>query len=196
MTKMLNEMIICSPAIWQPMLQQQVFRGLLDGFSYPGRIVACADSETTACLAILIALIDGETTLADPQQCLNSALWAKLETRPCIPEKAAFILLDGTQSADLNPCIGTLETPETGATILLRVGALHPDSSGNLRLQLSGPGIETITSISVDGLHPAWITARQEWVSAFPLGVDLLLCDEHHFVAIPRTTQIKMGDAA
>jgi len=193
---MLNETINCSPVIWQPMMQQQVFRGLLDSFSYPGRIVACADSETTACLAILIALGDGETTLADPQQLLQPALWAKLETRPRIPEKAAFILLDGAQAADLNPCIGTLEKPETGATILLRVGALHSGLSGNLRLQLSGPGIESTTSISVDRLHPAWITARQEWCSAFPLGVDLLLCDEHHFVVIPRTTQIEMGDAA
>lgn len=193
---MLNETINCSPVIWQPMMQQQVFRGLLDGFSYPGRIIACADIDTTACLAILIALVDGETTLADPQQLLQPALWAKLETRPCILEKAAFILLDGAQSAALKPCIGTLETPETGATILLRVAALNPDLTGNLRLQLSGPGIESTTSISVDGLHSTWITARQEWVSAFPLGVDLLLCDEHHFVAIPRTTQIAMGDAA
>jgi len=176
--------------------QQQMFRGLLDGFSYPGRIVACADSETSACLAILIALVDGETTLADPQQLLPQTLWPRLETRPCLPEKAAFILLDGALAVDLNPCIGTLDAPETGATLLLRVSALYADLSGSLRMQLSGPGIETTTFISVDGLHPAWITARQDWVSAFPLGVDLLLCDEHHFVAIPRTTQIAMGDTA
>lgn len=192
---MLNKTINCSPAIWQPMLQQQVFRGLLDGFSYPGRIKTCADSETTASLAILIALVDGETTLADPQQLLGSALWTRLETRHSIPEKSAFILLDGAPEPDFQPCTGTLDAPETGATILLRVGALHADFTGNLRLQLSGPGIETSTSISVDGLHPAWISARKEWVSAFPLGVDLLLCDEHHFVAIPRTTQITMGVA-
>lgn len=184
----------CTPAIWQPLLQQQVFRGLLDSFSYPGRIIACADSDTTACLAILIALVDGETTLADPHQLLSKALWDKLETCACTPEKAAFILLDGTQIPDLHPCIGTLDAPETGATILLRVTALHPDLSGKLRLRLSGPGIETVNSISVDGVHPAWMSARQEWVLDFPLGVDLLLCDEHHFVAIPRTTQI--GEAA
>lgn len=193
---MLSKTFNCSPAIWQPLLQQQVFRSLLDGFSYPGRITACADPETTACLAILIALVDGETTLSDPQQLLNPALWSKLETRPCTPEKAAFILLDGAKSPDLKPCTGTLETPETGATILLRVAALHTGLTGNLSLQLSGPGIEATTSISVDGLHSAWITARQKWIAAFPLGVDLLLCDEHHFVAIPRTTQIAMGDAA
>ncbi|MFA6972056.1 MAG: phosphonate C-P lyase system protein PhnH [Gallionella sp.] len=196
MTKMQNETLNCSPNIWQPMLQQQVFRGLLDAFSYPGRITACADSETTACLAILVALVDGETTLADPQQWLSSALWSKLEARHSIPEKAAFILLDGFQATDFKPSIGTLDAPETGATILLRVNSLHPDLSGNLRLQLRGPGIESTTSISVDGLHPAWITARQEWVSAFPLGVDLLLCDAHHFVAIPRTTQVEVGGLA
>lgn len=193
---MLNETINCSPAIWQPMMQQQVFRGLLDSFSYPGRITPCADHETSACLAVLIALVDGETTLSDPQQLLSSALWARLETRPCVLEKAAFILLNGAPEPDFDPCIGTLDAPETGATILLRVAALHPDLTGNLSLHLSGPGIESTTSISVDGLHPAWIDARQEWVSAFPLGVDFLLCDEHHFVAMPRTTQITIGDAA
>jgi alpha-D-ribose 1-methylphosphonate 5-triphosphate synthase subunit PhnH len=73
---------------------------------------------------------------------------------------------------------------------------LHHDLTGNHSLHLSGPGIESTTSISVDGLHPAWIAARQEWVSAFPLGVDFVLCDEHNFVAMPRTTQITMGDAA
>ncbi|MDP1940401.1 MAG: phosphonate C-P lyase system protein PhnH [Gallionella sp.] len=196
MTKMLNETINCSPAIWQPMLQQQVFRGLLDSFSYPGRITPCADHETSACLAILIALVDGETTLADPQQLLSSALWDRLETRPCVSEKAAFILLDGAQAPDINPCIGTLDAPEKGATLLLRVSSLRSDLTGNHSLHLSGPGIESTTSIRVDGLHPAWITARKEWVSAFPLGVDLLLCDQHHFVAIPRTTQITMGGAA
>jgi alpha-D-ribose 1-methylphosphonate 5-triphosphate synthase subunit PhnH len=190
MTKMQSEILNCSSGIWLPIMQQQVFRGLLDGFSYPGRITACADPETTACLAILIALVDGETTLFDPQQLLSPALWARLETRPSIPEKAAFILFDGALAPDFKPCIGTLDTPEKGATILLRVSALHPDLSGTVRLQLSGPGIDATTSISVDGLHPAWITARQKWISAFPLGVDLLLCDEHHFVAIPRTTHM------
>lgn len=193
---MLNETINCSPDIWQPMRQQQVFRGLLDSFSYPGRITPCADHETSACLSILIALVDGETTLADPQQLLSSALWARLETHHCVSKKAAFILLDGASEPDFDPCLGTLDAPETGATILLRVAALHHDLTGNFSLHLSGPGIESTTSISVDGLHPAWIAARQEWVSAFPLGVDFLLCDEHNFVAMPRTTQITMGDAA
>lgn len=191
---MQNETIIFSQAIWQPVLQQQVFRGLLDSFSYPGRITACADEGSTACLAILIALVDGQATLADPQQLLQPTLWDKLETLACTPETAAFILLGGAQMPDLKPCIGTLEKPETGATILLRVDALHSDFSGNIRLKLSGPGIESENTLSVDGLHPAWIAARQEWVSAFPLGIDLLLCDEHHFIAIPRTTHLELGE--
>lgn len=193
---MKNESVMASPNIWLPLMQQQIFRGLLDAFSYPGRITSCEDNETTAWLAILIALVDGESTLADPQQLLPAELWPKLEACRTNPEKAAFILVDGRLSTDLQPGIGTLEAPESGATLLVRVNSLHGDMTGDMRLHLSGPGIERPGSISVAGLHPAWITARNEWVSVFPLGVDMVLCDTHRFVALPRTTHIDMGVAA
>lgn len=193
---MQNEMLKYSAAIWQPVMQQQVFRELLDGFSYPGSIKVCSDIDTTACLAILISLVDGETTLADPHQLLNTRLWPKLETRACVAEKAAFILVDGAQSPDFQPCIGMLESPESGATLLLRVASLLPEPRCGLSLMLSGPGIETSTAVHIEGLNPGWISARKEWVSDFPLGVELVICDEHRFIAIPRTTHVALGGVA
>lgn len=179
--------------IWSPALQQQVFRNLLSSFSYPGRVIACANKDTTAWLATLIALLDGETTLADPHQLLTYDLWPKLEAHPVTPEKAAFILADGLQAPDFIPFIGTLDTPETGATLLLRVTSLRAAMAGDDCLQLTGPGIKPPLSLCVEGLHPAWIASRNEWVAAFPLGIDMVLCDAQRFVALPRTTQIKTG---
>lgn len=193
---MMSELTMTPSDTWMPTMQQQMFRRLLDAFSYPGRITACADESAPAWLAILSALVDGEVTVADPQQLLSTEIWPKLEARHAAPETANFILLEGSHAPALFPNPGTLEAPEAGATLLLCVDSLHSDSAGKLRLHLSGPGIRHSASIGVNGLHPDWIVSRNEWVSNFPLGVELVLCDAHRFVALPRTTHIKTGAAA
>ncbi len=190
---MRNEMTVSETDIWHPAQQQRLFRRLLDAYSYPGRIQRCA---TEPGLALLSALLDGQSTLSDPQELLPEAIWSKLEARRVPYELAAFILLDGSRAPERAPKLGTLEAPEHGATLLLRVAALHADSAGALRLRLSGPGIRQPLCIGVDGLHADWIAARNDWVSNFPLGVELLLCDAQRFVALPRTTKIVLGGAA
>ncbi len=190
---MKNEMTMVETDIWYPAQQQQLFRSLLDAFSYPGRIQTCTAEPS---LALLSALLDGQTTLSDPQDLLPESIWPKLEAQRVPYELAAFILLDGSQAPEKLPSLGTLEEPEGGATLLLRVSSLHEESAGELSLQLSGPGIRQPVTISVDGLHADWITARNDWVSSFPLGVELVLCDAKHFVALPRTTRIVIGGAA
>lgn len=179
--------------IWQPAMQQQLFRGLLDAFSYPGRIATCANRNTPAWLALLATLVDGETTLADPQQLLDETWWPKLEALRAPPERAAFILLDGRNAPVLQPNLGTLEAPEAGATILIRIDSLRRDTTGDVNLFLTGPGIQRPVSIGVDGLHPAWIKARNDWVANFPLGVEMVLCDTQSFVALPRSTRVLIG---
>lgn len=182
--------------IWQPAMQQQLFRGLLDAFSYPGRIATCANRDAPAWLALLAALVDGATTLADPQQMLDETWWPKLEARRVAPEQAAFIMLDGSRAPELVPNLGTLEAPEFGATVLLRVDAITAGATGDVRLRLSGPGVPQPVFIGLEGLHPDWIAARNDWVANFPLGIEMVLCDEHRFVALPRSTRIAMGELA
>jgi alpha-D-ribose 1-methylphosphonate 5-triphosphate synthase subunit PhnH len=196
MTKMKNDIALVAADIWQPSMQQQLFRSLLDAFSYPGRITTCATPDTPSWLALLSTLVDGQTTLADPQQLMDESIWPKLEARPAAQEQAAFIVVDGSRMPELVPNLGTLEAPEAGATLLVRVEALHEKDAGALRLQLSGPGIRQPLTIGVDGLHADWIALRNDWVGSFPLGVELVLCDARHFVALPRTTRIAMGGAA
>ncbi|MBA3023406.1 MAG: phosphonate C-P lyase system protein PhnH [Sideroxydans sp.] len=192
---MKNEMTMVEVDIWHPAQQQQMFRSLLDAFSYPGRIQTCSQQAEPS-LALLAALLDGQTTLSDPQDMLEESIWPKLEAQRVPSELAAFVLLDGSHAPEFVPSLGTLEEPEGGATLLLRVASLHDDDSAVLRMRLSGPGIREAVSISVDGLHQDWIDARNDWVSSFPLGVELVLCDAKNFVALPRTTRIEIGGAA
>lgn len=181
--------------IWHPIQQQQLFRSLLDAFSFPGRILTCPLSAEPW-LALLSTLVDGQATLSDPQDMVDEFDWPKLEAQRVPAELAAFIVLDGSRTPEFVPSLGTLEAPEGGATLLLRVASLHDDAAGALHLRLSGPGIRQPLSIGVEGLHQDWISARNDWVSSFPLGVELVLCDAQSFVALPRTTRIVMGGAA
>jgi len=192
---MKNDMTIGDVNIWHPVKQQKLFRSLLDAFSYPGRITACTTASTSSWFALLSTLVDGQTTLADPHNLLEESQWPKLEARRASTETAAFVVLDGSRAPEYLPSLGTLEAPEYGATLMLRVTSLNGAGIGTLCLQLSGPGICKPMIIGVEGLHTDWITSRNEWVSTFPLGVELVLCDSQSFVALPRTTRITVVGA-
>jgi alpha-D-ribose 1-methylphosphonate 5-triphosphate synthase subunit PhnH len=187
---------VASSSIWLPEMQQQMFRCLLNGFSYPGRVKACVDTQTTAWMAILATLLDAETSLADPHDMISPDLRAKLETRISTPEKSAFILASGSLPPDFNPSMGTLEAPEQGATLLLKVDSLAAGSTQEMHLHLTGPGIKSTLTLGVTGLHAAWMFERQQWNCAFPMGVDMVLCDSSRFVVLPRTTMIQAGGDA
>ncbi len=174
--------------VWQPALQQRVFRRLLDCFAYPGRIASSGDSGHAALITVLATLLDSETSLADPHQRIARPDWPKLQARRASADSAAFVVADGTRAPDFCPQLGTLESPERGATVVLTVTALGEGQP----LRLSGAGIDAHSTLAVSGLHPGWIAARAGWVAAFPLGVDLILCDGARVAALPRTTRIEM----
>ena len=117
-----------------------------------------------------------------------SADWPNRQARRDSAESAAFVVADGARAPDFCPQLGTLESPERGATVVLTVTALGEGQ----RLRLSGAGIDGHSALAVSGWHPDWINARADWVAAFPLGVDVILCDGARFAALPRTTHIKM----
>jgi alpha-D-ribose 1-methylphosphonate 5-triphosphate synthase subunit PhnH len=102
------------------------------------------------------------------------------------PETASFIVMPGDHDPDFIPRIGTLESPEYGATIILQVDQIgEGDSFG-----LSGPGIQGSRQVSARGLSHAWLMSRAKWAQEFPLGVDFILVDGKSVLAIPRTSKI------
>ncbi|HPB91181.1 MAG TPA: phosphonate C-P lyase system protein PhnH [Rugosibacter sp.] len=172
--------------VWQAHTQQRLFRRLLEAFSYPGRLLDATDSGTTARLAILATLLDGEVNLADPHGLITPEDRRRLMASAAAPEQARFVVADAARVPNFTPALGSLESPEFGATLLLEVEQLGAGSP----LLLTGPGIASQKQLAVHGLHPDWIARRADWVSAYPLGVDIILCDAKHFAALPRTTQI------
>jgi len=172
--------------VWQAHTQQRLFRRLLDAFAYPGRLFDAADSGTTARLAILATLLDAEVDLADPHGLITPEDRMRLMAAAAAPEQARFVVADGARAPDFTPALGSLESPEFGATLVLEIQQLGAGAP----LLLTGPGIASQNRLAVQGLNPAWIAQRADWVSAYPLGVDIILCDATHFAALPRTTHI------
>lgn len=172
------------PGVWHPATQQSAFRQIMQAFAQPGDIQQlCEDAQ----LLTLASLLDGAVTLADPEKLVLPLDLARLETRMVMPERAKFVLLHGAQPPAFTPLLGTLESPEQGATLLLVIEAL---GSGQ-PLRLSGPGIAGVREVAISGLHPAWLLAREDWNAAFPLGVDMLLLTKNKLMALPRTTRIE-----
>lgn len=174
--------------IWQAEFQQAAFRCVLEAFSRPGTINALPECQHNTALAVLATLVDGESSLADPQQLLDNSQWLRLQIKPTAPERAAFIFGEGTRPVDFEPNLGTLASPEHGATLVLTLDALK---GGDTTYQLTGPGIETAVLFAPQGLDISWFKQRADWNSAFPLGVDMLLATDEAVLALPRTTQIK-----
>jgi len=177
-------------AIWQSEFQQATFRQLVTAFSKPGQIVDLPECNynCNALLAVLATLLDGESSLADPHKQLDKASWLRLQLKEFSPELAAFIACQGSKPVDFEPNIGTLASPEQGATLILNIGAL---TGGERHYQLSGPGIKYTQTIAPSGLDASWFNHRASWNSAFPLGIDMVMTDSGNVLALPRTTTIK-----
>jgi alpha-D-ribose 1-methylphosphonate 5-triphosphate synthase subunit PhnH len=175
--------------LWQPDQQQQLFRHILQAMSYPGRLIELTPADTLADRAVLATLLDPTVSLCDHHGLLPTSDWPLLAASHAPAEDADFVLADGKLAPDFEPRTGSLDEPELSATLVLRVDAL---GTGETRLLLTGPGIEKAELLAVSGLHDDWLARRADWVSAFPMGVDLILADAHHVVAIPRTTQLEL----
>ena len=178
--------------IWLPEAQQRHFRLLLDAMARPGtrHVIDIRPEARPVVLSVLASLLDAEVGLADPHGLLCSEDWPKLQAINAAVEQADYILCDGARVPDFTPKLGTLPEPEKSATLILVVKHL---SQGNHRLRLSGPGIQQTTTLPIDGLAAEWLQRREEWVSGFPLGVDLILVDDYQLAALPRTTKVEVN---
>jgi len=181
------------PEWWMPDAQQQAFRAALDGFARPGTLVPA--QQQGAVLMFLSAVLDESVSLADPLGLVGTDA-RRLLLAPTAPAaQARFVLLDGRRppDGDFQPALGTLESPELGATMVLTVDALSDAPSPTdaaVVLQLLGPGVPGTRVLAVSGLHPDWLDRRATWVGAYPMGVDIVLAAPDALVALPRATRI------
>jgi alpha-D-ribose 1-methylphosphonate 5-triphosphate synthase subunit PhnH len=197
---MMQEKIMLNvSAIWLPDFQQQNFRAILEAMARPGSCQALAlngnevdsDALEDAYIAVLASLLDNSVTLADPDMLISQDNTVLLQANSTDSEQADFILCRGDRMPDFELKLGTLPSPELSATIILIVKKIDDRQQGDLNLRLSGPGINDQKYCAISGLNLQWLAAREEWISSFPLGVDLLLVDDAKVMALPRTTKVE-----
>lgn len=172
--------------VWQPSRQQSAYRQLMTAFSYPGRVVPLTSGAESARMLVLTTLVDSACTLADPQRTLSQDALRRLGSRAVSVETAEFVLVDGQRLLEAAPRLGSLESPEQGATVVMRVSGFGAGGD----LYLAGPGIQREQVLRVEGIDPGWWDRRSDWNSHFPLGVDFILVAAHEVAVLPRTTRI------
>jgi len=178
---------------------QRLFRGVLDAFSHPGRIVELRDAPTgpgtlsRAAVAFLLTLADRETPLW-----LEAGL-DKQEVRdflrfhagaPIVParEAATFaVIIAGGGDPFAGFAIGTDTYPDRAATLVIEV----PSLEGGPACTWRGPGIDGEVRVALAGLGadfwPAWAANN----ALFPCGVDLVFTSGSRLLSLPRSVAVE-----
>lgn len=185
---------------------QAVFRRALEALSRPGRCLAVTPQDTgalrppaglsVALAALLLTLLDGETTLWLAPSLDGDLVrgWLGFHTGVLLvarPEDAAHVAACGHElDLPLWQRIGRGrdERPQDGATLLVQVDALAEGRG----LRLQGPGIASTAQLAVAGIAPEVWAARAADHALYPLGADLLLCHGERFAGLPRSTRLQL----
>ena len=193
------------------------FRVILQGMSHPGKIYPLSGLPTpssdtgtssrrypgktsllsnlsgagSAVIEILGCLMDNEVNFAIiGDNDMETVIARHTESRPVSAEDADYIIVrNGTTRGKLAGFKrGSLEYPDTGATILYLVEAL---SEARGEIVLSGPGVNGTVSLRITGLDPSELQLLMEVNREFPLGVDAMFLDQGGNIAcIPRSSRI------
>jgi len=198
---------------------QQAFRVLLAAMAHPGRIHALPPAASAgvhppaggdgqamsmAATVSLLTLLDAESSVHFAGLTDATPLAGYFRFHGGVPAveaaRAAFAYAPGG-AADEALCRvlpqGSDTLPQEGATLVVDVAGLgagaQPGDGQVLRLR--GPGVQVQTVLSVRGSLPALWRWRAAQGSAFPRGVDLLLCCGRQVAAIPRSTLLALEAA-
>ena len=173
---------------------QSTFRRLLEATYRPGVLFSLPSTEESAEEAMLLTLLDHEVSFAatgvapEISERLKDVTGARLGT----PEEVDFVLFGGGDSRGeiLEMKRGTLEEPAGGATAIYSVQRLS--TRGSVTLSLSGPGVDGVRTLGVEGLIASEVEAVQESRSDYPKGVDIFLVDKAGLVTgLPRSTRLE-----
>lgn len=184
---MIDQTIDVHP-LWTTATQQLMYRRLLLGMSYPGRVIPMADLLNGAmpALALAATLLDQESSLADPDDILGEDN-LRLIGAPQADDPAWFVCNGQTAPApDFSPSLGSIAAPEDSATII--ISGLRFDSGQ--KLPFKGPGIRGELHVQIGDWNPAWLELRQQCCARPPLGIDFILCSADQLMCLPRSTQI------
>ena len=181
--------------------EQRAFRALLDAMSRPGTIHTLPEARATdgvwgSALVVMQGLLDHEVTFAveADDRSVHEQILRRTGARSDVLAGADYVLTDAAHAVEVIEMVseGYLEEPERSATVVVRVDAI---GSGALRASLSGPGIESVQPLSLDGLDVAALHALIERNVVYPTGIDIVLVDPQGRIAcLPRSTRIELED--
>ncbi len=173
------------------LITQNTFSVLLQAMSHPGRIYS-----NSPLLYVLRTLLDQEVgfcAIGTEKEYLETNV-AELTGCPITEvSKADFIIVPGWESKGeiLKAKRGTLEYPDTGATVIYAVESLRDRDNGKTIALLTGPGIRN--EVALSGLGRGELSHIREINSEFPLGIDCIFADsENRIMCIPRSTKLEV----
>lgn len=188
---------------------QSIFRLLLRAMARPGSVVELSDLEIYSParnkypFLILFTLLDHEVGFAvldskanADDKALSEYISANTASRDLSIEEADFVLIFGgaSKGALWRMRRGSLEYPDESATILCDVERIEEGfSPQSLHLELSGPGIPSRRTVSIEGADQDLFVELAEVNQEFPLGVDAIFSDRMgRVVCLPRSTEVKL----
>jgi alpha-D-ribose 1-methylphosphonate 5-triphosphate synthase subunit PhnH len=177
---------------------QATFRSVLSALSEPGTLHAatapreCCPGFSPAMTALALTLADFETRLwLDGGSRDAAAAYLRFQTGAPVTVSAvdatfAFITQPTTMLRLSKFAQGSLDYPDTSCTIIIDVRVIDPTRG----FRLSGPGIPDSRRLHVAPLPETFAADIAANRAAFPLGVDLLFCQDTLVAALPRTTLV------
>lgn len=188
---------------------QIAFSLLLGTLARPGEIRSLARVELPpglpAPLALPLALADVEVPVAvvaaDPDSPWPT-LVADATGAPLVdpPDAAQVVLLDGFGADDLlGLARGSDQDPDGGTRVAVACRALHRDggaddtSTAEVVVELSGPGVDGVRRLGIDGLDRSVLDAVAEASARFPTGIDCwFVTPTGDIAAVPRSSHIEV----
>jgi alpha-D-ribose 1-methylphosphonate 5-triphosphate synthase subunit PhnH len=189
-----------TPGFADPVLEsRETFRAILDAMAHPGRVLTldCILESPTrltlAASATCLTLLDFETPLWTDLPAGSATIsWLQFHCGISIvndPSEAHFALMTDTPAMPslTRFNMGTDEYPESSTTLIVQVDHLGPENGK----RLTGPGIETFSTLQVLGLPSRFWKERKNQSMVYPLGLDMIFTNDCKIAALPRTTIVE-----
>ena len=179
---------------------QHAFRAVLDALARPGQIRSVGEPLPGVALGgamarLLLTLCDEETPVwwQNDDSALQS--WLRFHTSATLADsttRASFAVITdiGHAPALEDFALGTAAAPEFSSTLLIELPALQ----GGPALEWSGPGIEVMQRVTLQGLPADFWTQWQANQASFPQGVDIIFTCAQHAIGLPRTTRVSRSE--
>jgi alpha-D-ribose 1-methylphosphonate 5-triphosphate synthase subunit PhnH len=194
-------------------ITQKTFRTILQAMSHPGRVyrleqeseVRSQKSDKYNLSSVFYPLFSVLQTLLDHEVTFNVFGHQREEweyriiratgSRTANIEEADFVIIPsgGSDGAILHAKRGSLEYPDTGATVIYSVHPLSARDNGGVRVTLKGPGINGEITPFIGGIKKDEFHYLKEINSEYPLGVDSIFIDaESRLMCMPRSTKTEV----